>query len=184
MSLSIHRPTIARLRESSDGQILDLYIVHKNINQKIVIYFSSDLKRSALKSRSFRYRAMQSCYQNANWIINACTFIVFDLYVAMKFIFTVCKGGCYGLFTPPTRTRQNCHRNWVETRQNCLVGGVNKPLHLQLMEFMIISKLFLKHHESFFTAVCDLFGYFTSNLSNCTQTSNCKMFKSNYTVVK
>ena len=66
----------------------------------------------------------------------------------------------YGLFTPPMRTRQNClvlsavvftpptwqdktvcrvsncvhtaHWNWVEMRQNCLVGGVNKPLRCGL----------------------------------------------------
>ena len=51
----------------------------------------------------------------------------------------------YGLFTPLTWTRKNClvlsavvftpptrtHRNWVETRQSCLVCGVNKPLHTQ-----------------------------------------------------
>ena len=47
---------------------------------------------------------------------------------------------CHDLFTPPTRTRQNClvggvkcEHNWQpdKTRQFCLVrvGGVNKPLN-------------------------------------------------------
>jgi len=28
------------------------------------------------------------------------------------------------------RGRDKTHRNWVETRQNCVVGGVNRPLRV------------------------------------------------------
>jgi len=47
----------------------------------------------------------------------------------------------YGLFTPPTRTR----RNSVETRQNCLVGGVNTIGDQTKLSCLVASAVRISH---------------------------------------